>query len=226
MPDNVRRGRPQGKCNREQTAWASAQVRVKGWSKSPPRGWQHPRHGKPHREQSRIGTASGNRDPVSGFAVRVGCLRRRAIAVPEEWPPRGLSCESKEMPALQNPAYRPADACVRGLGGIPAGPSPVSDGCRYNRTSLGRNKVSFTQIIFRFLLQGKSYVVVSKRFFENCPFRLHVASAPSLAETFSPVSLQPRLTGREDALDTARSLNALAVCTVFVFLGAVLLGMF
>src|SRR5581483_10505290 len=40
-------------------------VRVKGWSKSPPRGWQHPRHGKPHREQSRIGMASGNRDPSS-----------------------------------------------------------------------------------------------------------------------------------------------------------------
>jgi hypothetical protein len=34
---------------------AFAQVRVKGWGKSPPRAWQHGWQGKPHREQDRIG---------------------------------------------------------------------------------------------------------------------------------------------------------------------------
>ena len=34
-------------------------ARVKGWGKSPPRDWQQERHGKPHREQDRIGTARG-----------------------------------------------------------------------------------------------------------------------------------------------------------------------
>lgn len=54
-------------------------VRVKGWGKSPPRRWQHRRHGKPHREQDRIGTArrlagAGNRfpDQPSGWVARGG----------------------------------------------------------------------------------------------------------------------------------------------------------
>ena len=34
-------------------------ARVKGWGKSPPRDWQQERHGKPHREQNRIGTVEG-----------------------------------------------------------------------------------------------------------------------------------------------------------------------
>ncbi len=57
MPDNVRRGRPQGKCHRKQAAPAAAGVRVKGWGKGPPRRRQRRRHGKPHREQYRIGAA-------------------------------------------------------------------------------------------------------------------------------------------------------------------------
>ena len=38
-----------------------AGVRVKRWGKSPPRDWQQDRHGKPHREQCRIGIARGGR---------------------------------------------------------------------------------------------------------------------------------------------------------------------
>ncbi|CAI2933966.1 protein of unknown function [Aminobacter niigataensis] len=34
-------------------------VRMKGWGKSPPRDWQQERHGKPHREQNRIGAVRG-----------------------------------------------------------------------------------------------------------------------------------------------------------------------
>ena len=38
-------------------------VRVKGWGKSPPRDRQRDRHGKPHREQYRIGATWGPRSP-------------------------------------------------------------------------------------------------------------------------------------------------------------------
>ena len=38
-----------GKCHRKQTT--SHEVRVKRWGKSPPRRWQHGRHGKPQLEQ-------------------------------------------------------------------------------------------------------------------------------------------------------------------------------
>ena len=42
------------------TFWpCSPTVRVKRWGKSPPGGWQQPPHGKPHREQCRIGTLRG-----------------------------------------------------------------------------------------------------------------------------------------------------------------------
>jgi len=64
-------------------------ARVKRCGKSAPRGRQRTRHGKPHREQNRIGAArreiSGS---MSGSAARVGCSRRRATGVPEEWPSR------------------------------------------------------------------------------------------------------------------------------------------
>ena len=69
VPDNDRRARAQGKCHREQTAASHLSlpacresrergaVRVKGCGKSAPRRRQRRRHGKPHREQDRIGTA-------------------------------------------------------------------------------------------------------------------------------------------------------------------------
>jgi hypothetical protein len=58
VPDNIRRGRPQGQCHRERTASSSDEVRVKRCGKSAPRVRQRKRHGKPHREQNRIGTAT------------------------------------------------------------------------------------------------------------------------------------------------------------------------
>ena len=70
VPDNVRRGQPQGQCHREQTAAArcvSAAARVKRCGKSAPRFRQRKRHGKPHREQDRIGTAPERKlQPLSG----------------------------------------------------------------------------------------------------------------------------------------------------------------
>jgi hypothetical protein len=58
VPDNIRRGQPQGQCHRERTASSSDAARVKRCGKSAPRVRQRKRHGKPHREQNRIGTAT------------------------------------------------------------------------------------------------------------------------------------------------------------------------
>jgi hypothetical protein len=93
VPANGRRGRPQGKCHREQTAGRPRpfgrirQARVKRWGKSPPRERQRKRHGKPHREQDQIGAAR-RATGKAGFraAARVGRARRSATGVPEEWP--------------------------------------------------------------------------------------------------------------------------------------------
>src|SRR6266567_3987417 len=64
-------------------------ARVKRCGKSAPRLRQRRRHGKPHREQDRIGAARGAiPGSMSGSAARVGCSRRRATGDPEEWPSR------------------------------------------------------------------------------------------------------------------------------------------
>ena len=65
-------------------------ARVKRCGKSAPRAWRHERHGKPHREQDRIGAMRGSRNRRIRLWIiaRVGCLRRPATAVPEEWPSR------------------------------------------------------------------------------------------------------------------------------------------
>jgi len=88
VPDNVRRGRPQGQCHRKQTAGPPGQARVKGCGKSAPRDRQRKRHGKPHREPNRIGaSAAGNRRrAVSGLRPgwlleAVGNDRPRGMAV-------------------------------------------------------------------------------------------------------------------------------------------------
>src|SRR6266446_7521289 len=87
-----------------------AAVRVKRCGKSAPRLRQRRRHGKPHREQDRIGTArEQSRDRCPDLAVRVGCIRRRVTGVAEEWPSRGV----RKHPAIQNPAYRLADTEAR-----------------------------------------------------------------------------------------------------------------
>ena len=91
---------------------ASTTARVKWCGKSAPRRRQRRRHGKPHREQNRIGTVwsasprgGALQDRCPNPAVRVGCSKRRATGVPEEWPSR-----ARHPPcATQNPAYRSAD---------------------------------------------------------------------------------------------------------------------
>ena len=89
---NGRRGRPQGKCHRKQTAFGPPEVRVKGCGKSAPRGRRRSWQGKPHREQDQIGVAGRARKrgarSVIRPATRVGCLRRLAMGAPDEWPSR------------------------------------------------------------------------------------------------------------------------------------------
>jgi hypothetical protein len=105
VPDNVRRGRPQGKCHREQTAapphfpsprkrgrvGRGAAVRVKRCGKSAPRLRQRKRHGKPHREQNRIGTAWG---PTSR-------KRRRRPRIDVRILPSGWVARNAGQPAFQ-----------------------------------------------------------------------------------------------------------------------------
>ncbi len=103
---NGRRGRPQGKCHRKQTACGfKPEVRVKGCGKSAPRGRRRSRQGKPHREQDQIGVAgcARKRGARSVFrpATRVGCLRRLAMGAPDEWPSRrGHSCNPPDRTRL------------------------------------------------------------------------------------------------------------------------------
>src|SRR5262245_55945155 len=105
---NSRRGRPQGKCHREQTAGAGqpAEARVKRCGKSAPRCRQRQRHGKPQREQDRIGAARvSGATPASSaiLARRPGWL----LEVRSNPRPRGMAV-AEGQPSRQNPAYRPA----------------------------------------------------------------------------------------------------------------------
>ena len=72
-------------------ATLAQRVRVKGWGKSPPRSRQRERHGKPHREQDRIGVTWAQAQPVSRFVARVGRARRPVTDVQDEWSSRGGS---------------------------------------------------------------------------------------------------------------------------------------
>src|SRR6185312_6025518 len=105
--------------------WEGGAARVKRCGKSAPRRRQRRRHGKPHREQDRIGAARSClqlRDRCPDPAVRVGCWRRRVTGVQEEWPSRVRDAFPH---AIQNPAYRLADTYRRALGGKPAGRPPI-----------------------------------------------------------------------------------------------------
>ena len=104
-PDNVRRGRPQGKCHRKQTAFLDlkqrmagrmasssaergrpkGQARVKGCGKSAPRCRQRRRHGKPHREQDQVGTAG-----LSGPGALPRRRPGRSREAPGDGRPRGM----------------------------------------------------------------------------------------------------------------------------------------
>ncbi len=89
-------------------------VRVKGCGKGAPRPRRRGRHGKPHREQDRIGTAR----PLAGqagsrAAVRVGRARRPATGVPDEWPSPGAPPRKGIGRRGQNPAYRPSGSPIQ-----------------------------------------------------------------------------------------------------------------
>ena len=129
MPVNDRRGRPQGKCHREQTAGqarfraATSQARVKRWGKSPPRDRQRKRHGKPHREQDQIGAArraTGTRvsAPSPGSVAR-GARQRASQRNGHPSPPRFAWGRG------QNPAYRPSDPFIPQRGQAVAAPVRV-----------------------------------------------------------------------------------------------------
>jgi hypothetical protein len=93
VPDNVRRGQPQGQRHRKQTAPGCVPgVRVKGCGKSAPRTRQRGRHGKPHREQNRIGTTGAlSRASQAGFqAGRPGWL----LETVGDDRPRGMAATS------------------------------------------------------------------------------------------------------------------------------------
>ena len=112
---NGRRGRPQGKCHRKQTACAGSacKVRVKGCGKSAPRGRQRRRQGKPHREQDQIG--------VAGRARKRGARSRLQarhpgwlLEAPSNGRPRRMAV-AEGQPSRQNPAYRPAGNFLIGV---------------------------------------------------------------------------------------------------------------
>ena len=110
--------------------WGFGAVRVKRCGKSAPRVRQRKRHGKPHREQDRIGTATRDCSP-KGENTAGRCQARRPGRLLEamcKHGPRGMAVTYR-LPqaggALQNPAYRLADILRRGvfwLSGVPFRP--------------------------------------------------------------------------------------------------------
>ena len=107
VPDNIRRGRPQGQCHRERTARlrpsGRRRARVKRCGKSAPRVRQRNRHGKPHREQDRIGTATRDRSLQSDNTAG-RCQARR--------PGRLLEATCKHCPRGMAVTYRPRKRAV------------------------------------------------------------------------------------------------------------------
>ncbi len=85
-----------------------ARARVKRWGKSPPRDRQRERHGKPHREQSRIGTTRETTPVLGGSS---GLTARGAGQPASQMNGRHAGRDALvSLPAIQNPAYRPAGA--------------------------------------------------------------------------------------------------------------------
>jgi hypothetical protein len=87
-------------------------ARVKRCGKSAPRLRRRRRHGKPHREQDRIGAARGKSPRID---VRIG-RPGRLLKTPGNRRPRGMAVTREVrclLCAVQNPAYRPAGV-IRG----------------------------------------------------------------------------------------------------------------
>ena len=133
VPGNARRGQPQGKRHREESAlmtqrrfaFGAGKAMVKRWGKSPPRTWQQGRHGKPHPEQCRIGASRGkvrttgaslpetSAGTLQPEMARVGSLTGAVTRLAEEWSSRGATLG-------QNPAYRPSAHLARPQQSLPA----------------------------------------------------------------------------------------------------------
>ena len=116
VPGNARRGRGPTPNPRESATENRppelAPARVKRWGKSPPRPRQRGWHGKPHREQGRIGTTGRQARDRLRSVVRVDRTRPRATAVPDEWPsPRHPPGRRGTEPGLQ--AIRAIPGSVR-----------------------------------------------------------------------------------------------------------------
>ena len=91
---------------------AASPVRVKGCGKSAPRSWQQERHGKPHREQDRIGTARRPQKPPVSFPDEPSGLVARGA-----WRQAHEMNGHRRAPmqsAVQNPAYRLGDMSMAG----------------------------------------------------------------------------------------------------------------
>ena len=70
-------------------------ARVKRCGKSAPRAWRHERHGKPHREQDRIGAMRGSRTLDPSLDHRPGWLLEAA----GDGRPRGMAITRRGVPA-------------------------------------------------------------------------------------------------------------------------------
>ena len=90
VPGNARAEQSDGKRRREETTQPARRCRrgwekVKRWGKSPPGGWQQTPHGKPHREQCRIGGSRASAQGRFSPDPRVGSTRPLVTTVPDEW---------------------------------------------------------------------------------------------------------------------------------------------
>ena len=113
--DSATEKRPPG------SAMSGRRVRAKRCGKSAPRGRQRRRHGKPHREQDRIGTASGLAVEARFHGCPGGAPPRRPgwlLEAAGNSRSRGMVVTRRSRAphgtaALQNPAYRPTGTCPR-----------------------------------------------------------------------------------------------------------------
>jgi hypothetical protein len=142
---------------------ASAAARVKRCGKSAPRRRQRRRQGKPHREQDRIGTARGFRASevlrsMSGSAVRVGCWKRRATGVQEEWPSRmrivvRMPSRTRLIDWLISTLGRPAEprrAPAKSSGSYPLARHLNDERRKRQRVGISRDWVFYEQISYEF----------------------------------------------------------------------------
>jgi hypothetical protein len=98
-------GDPRESATENRPPFCFGEARSKRGGKSAPRAWQQERHGKPHREQDRIGTAHGPaRLRRPGWLLDPG--RKSGT--------RGMVAQPRiTVRGGQNPAYRPSGALLQ-----------------------------------------------------------------------------------------------------------------